>query len=191
MVARRYLGFDEVAASLGCDLRVVRRLVLEDKSLLAVRFAINGEQVKFEYGDVSAVDDVTDDGVIMEARYSLFRGKKRLMRRVQCGYLRVPQEEVDRFVKDHGAPARTRARKEAVSDANQLGRLERNTLLKLVIAMAIEGYKYDPKAARNTAPAEIATDTEKLGIGVTDDTVRSWLKKAAEEVLDGAPVLKR
>ena len=64
---------------------------------------------------------------------------------------------------------------------------ERETLLKLVIGMAIEGYRYSPDAARSEAPAEIAGDLAKQGISVTDDTVRKWLKEASNTVLPRRP----
>ena len=51
--------------------------------------------------------------------------------------------------------------------------------------MAIEGYRYDPMAARNDATAEIAGDLATQGIEVSDDTVRKWLKQAAEAVMPG------
>jgi hypothetical protein len=57
---------------------------------------------------------------------------------------------------------------------------ERESLLKLIIGMAIAGYKYDPKISRNMATAEIASDLENLGIGLDVDTVRKWLKEATE-----------
>jgi hypothetical protein len=57
---------------------------------------------------------------------------------------------------------------------------ERESLLKLVIGMATAGYKYDGKAPRNTATSEIASDLEQLGIGLDVDTVRKWLREAAE-----------
>lgn len=60
---------------------------------------------------------------------------------------------------------------------------ERNTLLKLVIGMAVEGYKYDPKASKSTTPKEIADDLAGLGITITDDTVRKYLKEAAQAFL--------
>ena len=69
-----------------------------------------------------------------------------------------------------------------------LGTLERESLLKLVIGMAIEGYKYSPDAARNTATADIANDLAKLGLTMTDDTVRKWLKQAAKTVLPERPL---
>jgi hypothetical protein len=57
---------------------------------------------------------------------------------------------------------------------------ERESLLRLVIGMATAGYKYDGKAPRNTATSEIASDLEELGIGLDVDTVRKWLREAAE-----------
>ena len=64
-----------------------------------------------------------------------------------------------------------------------LSTLERNTLLKLVIGLAVKGYGYDPTASKSGAPREIADDLAALGITVTDDTVRKYLKQAAETQL--------
>lgn len=78
----------------------------------------------------------------------------------------------------------------AASDATEvpanekiLSTRERDTLLKLVVGMAIQGYTFDPKASRSNVPAEIASDLEKLGIGLSDDTVRKWLREASNSVL--------
>lgn len=60
---------------------------------------------------------------------------------------------------------------------------ERNTLLKLVIGMAISAYNYKPEVSKNTAPKEISDDLTILGMTVTDDTVRKYLKKAKNDVL--------
>jgi hypothetical protein len=60
---------------------------------------------------------------------------------------------------------------------------ERNTLLKLVIGMAIKGYSHDPAASKSTAPKEIADDLADLGMTITDDTVRKYLKQAVVNVL--------
>jgi hypothetical protein len=57
---------------------------------------------------------------------------------------------------------------------------ERESLLKLVIGMAIKGYTYDPKAPRNAATSDITSDLELLGIGLDVDTVRKWLKAGAD-----------
>src|SRR5262249_45022834 len=61
-----------------------------------------------------------------------------------------------------------------------LGTRERDTLLKLVIGLAIGGYGYDPKAGRSEKPTEIATDLAERGIALDTDTIRKWLKQAAE-----------
>lgn len=68
-----------------------------------------------------------------------------------------------------------------------LGTRERDTLLKLVIGMAQGGYGYDPNQAKSTAIKEIVDDLESRGIGVSDDTVRKFLKEAAATVLPAKP----
>ena len=64
-----------------------------------------------------------------------------------------------------------------------LSNRERDTLLKLVIGMAVKGYSHNPAAAKSSAPKDIADDLASLGISVSDDTVRKYLKEAAEFVL--------
>lgn len=64
---------------------------------------------------------------------------------------------------------------------------ERDTLLKLIIGMAIKGYNHDPAASKSTAPREIADDLSELGMPITDDTVRKYLKLATGTVLPPKP----
>lgn len=54
------------------------------------------------------------------------------------------------------------------------------SLLKMVIAMAIKGYSYDPKAKKSSKISEIVNDAEELGLMINADTVRKWLKEGAE-----------
>ncbi len=68
-----------------------------------------------------------------------------------------------------------------------LSTTENNTLLKLVIGMAMKGYAYDPAASKSAVPKEIADDLATLGINITDDTVRKWLKEGANNVLPSSP----
>jgi hypothetical protein len=56
---------------------------------------------------------------------------------------------------------------------------ERETMLKLIIGMAVQGYAHDPKAVRSKATTEIASDLNRLEIGLEADTVRKWLREAA------------
>ena len=63
-----------------------------------------------------------------------------------------------------------------------LGTTERNQLLKMVLGMAIDSYGYDPMAKKNEATKQIVDDLAKLGIGIDADTVRKYLKEAANTV---------
>lgn len=57
---------------------------------------------------------------------------------------------------------------------------ERNTLFKIILGMAIDSYGYDYKALRSDAPKKIMDDIARHGISVDDDTIRKWLRRAAE-----------
>jgi hypothetical protein len=61
---------------------------------------------------------------------------------------------------------------------------ERGTLLKMLLGMAIGGYGFVPTASRSEVPGEIASDLQKHGLDVSDDTVRKYLKEAAQTVLN-------
>lgn len=55
---------------------------------------------------------------------------------------------------------------------------ERESLLKLVIGMAIGGYGFDPQAVRTPITAQISTDLLTNGVGLDEDTIRKYLQKA-------------
>ena len=59
---------------------------------------------------------------------------------------------------------------------------ERTTVKRLIIGMAVKGYRYNPKAGRNEATKDIADDLDRLGISLDVDTVRKWLQESAEEL---------
>ena len=71
----------------------------------------------------------------------------------------------------------------AATGEPELSTRERDTLLKMLIGMAMEAYRHDPGAARSATPAEISSDLAKHGLSVTDDTVRKYLKEAIRTVL--------
>lgn len=64
-----------------------------------------------------------------------------------------------------------------------LSTTERNSLLKIVIGMAIGGYGYDPKAAKSPVPKQIMDDLASLGVSIDNDTVRNHLREAARTIL--------
>ena len=86
-------------------------------------------------------------------------------------------EEVAKYETKHGDDSQDDEIKKPLATR------ERDTLLKLVIGMAITGYKYDPAASKSITPKEIADDLAALGMTITDDTVRKYLKQAADIVL--------
>jgi hypothetical protein len=72
-----------------------------------------------------------------------------------------------------------------VPDKKPTGELDgksRATLLKMILGMAIDGYGYDPRAARSPIPKQIADALLLLGLSITDETVRDWLKTAMHEL---------
>jgi len=61
-----------------------------------------------------------------------------------------------------------------------LGAKERESLLKMVIGMAISYYGYDPSAARAPQTQQVAGDLDRAGIPLDVDTVRKYLNEAKE-----------
>ena len=55
---------------------------------------------------------------------------------------------------------------------------ERESLLQLLIGMAIKGYVYDPNASRTNTAKEIANDLQLAGLSLDEDTIRKYLNEA-------------
>ena len=68
----------------------------------------------------------------------------------------------------------------AANDAKPLGQRERESLLKLVIGLAIDAYGYDPHAFRSPITKEISDILARRGIPLDEDTVRKYLQAAKE-----------
>ena len=64
--------------------------------------------------------------------------------------------------------------------AKDISTRQRDSLLKLVIGMAIRGYGYDPSQRRSETVSEIAADLDRAGVGLDVDTVRKWIREASE-----------
>lgn len=60
-----------------------------------------------------------------------------------------------------------------------LGNRERETLLKLVIGMAIGAYGHNPAAKKTDTVSQIVDDLARAGAPLSDETVRKYLKEAA------------
>ena len=72
--------------------------------------------------------------------------------------------------------------KEEAAKEKPLSTRERDTLLKIILGMAIKGYGYNPTEGRSDKPREIADDLAILQIPVSDDTVRKKLKDAFDTI---------
>ena len=68
------------------------------------------------------------------------------------------------------------------TSGKELSETERNTLLKLIIGMAIDAYGYNPESSRNSASGDnknsISAKLALKGIAITDDTIRKYLNEA-------------
>ena len=63
-------------------------------------------------------------------------------------------------------------------DAKGKDDVSRKTLLRLVLGMAMNRYKYELGKLRTDVPKTIEIGLETLGIDITDDTIRNALKEA-------------
>ena len=73
--------------------------------------------------------------------------------------------------------------KDAVDDnaANKKpDRRELDSIAQLFTAIAIDGYGYDPTAARSPIPKEIQDIAASLGMEISDDTIRKYLRIGAK-----------
>ncbi|TRL35043.1 hypothetical protein [Rhizobium straminoryzae] len=55
---------------------------------------------------------------------------------------------------------------------------ERESMLKLILAMAMKKYQFDPTKLRNSATANIAGSVAQIGLKLDEDTVRKFLSEA-------------
>ena len=61
---------------------------------------------------------------------------------------------------------------------------EKNTMLKLILGMAMAAYQYNPLSTRNSATGNnkgsIKHELEKIGLKIDEDTIRKYLEEAKE-----------
>jgi len=65
---------------------------------------------------------------------------------------------------------------------NELADREKATLFKLIAAMSMGRYKYDPSKETNSSTSWIRDDLEIIGLSLDSKTIRKWLSKASEIV---------
>ena len=62
----------------------------------------------------------------------------------------------------------------------QFGTRERENLLRVVAGMGIKGYSYDVNASKNGAIKDIVNDLAELGVQLSEDSIRKYLKDGAK-----------
>ncbi|MCH2547806.1 MAG: hypothetical protein MK052_09395 [Alphaproteobacteria bacterium] len=67
----------------------------------------------------------------------------------------------------------------AVDSTEEINPRVEETLLKIVIGMAVKHYNYDPTAQKSEVAKKIESTLDVYGLNVTDETIRKYLKKAA------------
>lgn len=73
------------------------------------------------------------------------------------------------------------------SDTNslKLEPRERVSLAKLITAMAVESYGYEPAARRSSVPKKIEDIALRLGLEITADTIRKFLREGSQFLPSG------
>lgn len=73
---------------------------------------------------------------------------------------------------------------EPISESKILVKKERQSMLRIIIGMAVDAYRYDPLANQSPFTGEGEDSLYKalqlIGINVNSDTIRKYLKEAAE-----------
>ena len=95
--------------------------------------------------------------------------------------VRVGEDELIKLLRQVAALISGRSR-ELVSSSGHPTLEDRNILLQLVGVMAKNGYGWCPSQARSKIATEIHNDAIAAGLNVDIDTVRKYLKLAAEQL---------
>ena len=61
---------------------------------------------------------------------------------------------------------------------NELSARERESFLKLILGLAMKGYRYDPKSTRSKEIKDIADDLREIDLSLDEDTIRKYLNEA-------------
>ncbi len=64
---------------------------------------------------------------------------------------------------------------------------KKKSLQKILLAVSVIKYRFDPRKLKSSAPKNIESATEECGLLVTDETIRSHLREAADsfpEIID-------
>ncbi|MDD2724521.1 MAG: hypothetical protein PHH59_10935 [Methylovulum sp.] len=92
----------------------------------------------------------------------------------------IPIKKITLFVSEQDVE---KLKNKGVVKKNEITETERQTMLKLIIGMAMDAYGYDPNATRNSASGSkngISAKLQTKGISINDDTIRKYLCEAKD-----------
>ncbi|MDO9334872.1 MAG: hypothetical protein Q7T61_00590 [Caulobacter sp.] len=102
----------------------------------------------------------------------------------QEAHIAALQSRIETVVRSMAAAAQSKPSESPAPVAPELRTRERDSLLKLVIGMAVGAYSYDPKAGRSPTVSEIADDLARAGVSLDADTVRKYVTEAKQYLPD-------
>jgi hypothetical protein len=95
--------------------------------------------------------------------------------------------DVETMLPKQSTPIQQALETGTVKEKANLGTVERKSLLKMVITMAMKKYRYVPSQPRSDATAKIASDMRELGLPLDEDTIRKYLSEAKSVLEDAQP----
>lgn len=87
--------------------------------------------------------------------------------------------QLEQTVKEERATQADDRKESQPAEPKPLKTRERETVLKIMIGMAVRAYRWDPDAGRSDAISELCSDLDSVGLPVHADTVRNYLREAA------------
>jgi hypothetical protein len=83
-------------------------------------------------------------------------------------------------VREQNTTLHAQIRDDVQTQTDKLSTTERKSLLTMVIASATDVYGFDPADSKSPVPKQIVDAAVRIGLQMTDDTVRKWLKEATK-----------
>lgn len=94
----------------------------------------------------------------------------------------IEQVELDVHPEFNSKYLTARPQKAPELETVRLDHREKTSMLQLIVTMAVGGYGYEPGKPRSQTPKEIENDAAELGIEVSAETVRKYLRSSESQI---------
>lgn len=176
----------EPEATAGEMLAWLRRAQLDFSDDLLEAVTRIGHQVadwKTEYDDQLAINAELEDenaGLQQTAQqWAAMHAELTGQHREEVSEIVSKLEEAETTIRMLKASAETEPQRAQQAEDESLDPRERTSLYKILLAIAVEKYRFDPSASQSAAPGNIAGTTERVGLNVSTKTIRRYLDAAA------------